>query len=157
VSRSGCDRNRACHSRVQGAVVCEPAGDGERPRDRDVARLGDVLGRAGLSLEDHVMNHLRELEKHLLTDPYRHLEGNEGIPGHRDDGADAEALYTLLENEVIPLYYLERSDDNIPREWLGRVRESIRTLAPRFSMRRMLREYVERMYHPAEEEVEAHA
>jgi len=74
-----------------------------------------------------------------------------------DDGADAEALYTLLENEVIPLYYLERSDDNIPREWLGRVRESIRTLAPRFSMRRMLREYVERMYHPAEEEVEAHA
>jgi starch phosphorylase len=74
-----------------------------------------------------------------------------------DDGADAEALYTLLENEIIPLYYLERSDDNIPREWLGRVRQSIRTLAPRFSMRRMLREYVERMYHPAEEEVATHA
>jgi starch phosphorylase len=74
-----------------------------------------------------------------------------------DDAADAVALYTLLEDEVIPLYYLERSDDNIPREWLGRMRESIRTLTPRFSMRRMLREYIERMYHPAEEEVGAHA
>jgi starch phosphorylase len=75
----------------------------------------------------------------------------------QDDDADAEALYTLLENDVIPLYYLERSDDNIPREWLGRVRESIRTLAPAFSMRRMLGEYILRMYHPAQEEVDAHS
>jgi starch phosphorylase len=74
-----------------------------------------------------------------------------------DDAVDAEALYTLLEDDIIPLFYLERSDDNIPREWLGRMRESIRTLTPRFSMRRMLREYVDRMYHPAEEEVEARA
>jgi starch phosphorylase len=74
-----------------------------------------------------------------------------------DDAADAEALYALLEDEVIPLYYLERSADELPREWLGRIRESIRTLAPRFSMRRMVREYVERMYHPAQQELEPHA
>jgi len=71
-----------------------------------------------------------------------------------DDAAHAAALYELLENEILPLYYLERSADDVPHEWLGRVRESIRTLAPRFSMRRMLREYVERLYHPAQEEVD---
>jgi len=71
------------------------------------------------------------------------------------DAADAESLYHLLEDEIIPLYYLERSADRLPGEWLGRVKESIRTLAPRFSMRRMLREYVEAMYLPALPEPEA--
>lgn len=71
----------------------------------------------------------------------------------QDDESDADTLYRLLEEEILPLYYLERSADEIPNEWLGRVRESIRTLAPQFSMRRMVREYVERMYHPAPEKV----
>jgi starch phosphorylase len=65
------------------------------------------------------------------------------------DAADAESLYRQLEDEIIPLYYLERSADRLPGEWLGRVKESIRTLAPRFSTRRMVREYVETMYVPA--------
>jgi starch phosphorylase len=65
------------------------------------------------------------------------------------DAADAESLYHLLENEIIPLYYLERSADRLPGEWLGRVKESIRTLAPRFCMRRTVREYVDTMYLPA--------
>jgi starch phosphorylase len=65
------------------------------------------------------------------------------------DAADAEALYQLLEEEIIPLYYDERSSDGLPREWLARIKESIRTLAPRFSMRRMVKEYVETMYLPA--------
>jgi starch phosphorylase len=65
------------------------------------------------------------------------------------DAADAESLYTTLENEIIPLYYLERSGDNIPHEWMARVKESIRSLAPRFSMRRMLKQYVQEMYLPA--------
>jgi starch phosphorylase len=65
------------------------------------------------------------------------------------DAADAESLYQLLEEEIIPLYYDERSSDGLPREWLARIKESIRTLAPRFSMRRMLKEYVETMYLPA--------
>ncbi len=74
-----------------------------------------------------------------------------------DDSTDAEALYRLLEDEILPLYYLERSAAEIPHEWLGRIRESIRTLAPRFSMRRMVREYIDRMYHPAEGEIPNHA
>jgi len=65
------------------------------------------------------------------------------------DDADAESLYQLLEEEIIPLYYDERSSDGLPREWLARIKESIRTLAPRFSMRRMVKEYVETMYVPA--------
>ncbi|MBM3121293.1 MAG: glycosyltransferase family 1 protein [Chloroflexi bacterium] len=65
------------------------------------------------------------------------------------DAADAESLYRRLEDEIIPLYYLERSADGLPAEWLGMVKESMRTLGPRFSMRRMLRQYVETMYLPA--------
>lgn len=65
------------------------------------------------------------------------------------DAADADSLYRLLEDEIIPLYYLERSADNLPGEWIGQIKESIRTLAPRFSMRRMVRQYVDEMYLPA--------
>jgi len=68
---------------------------------------------------------------------------------HAQDDADAESLYELLEEEIIPLYYDERSSDGLPREWIARIKESIRTLAPRFSMRRMVKEYVETMYVPA--------
>jgi starch phosphorylase len=65
------------------------------------------------------------------------------------DEADAESLYQTLEHEIVPLYYLARSADNLPTEWISRVKESIRTLAPRYCMRRMLKEYVTDMYLPA--------
>ena len=61
------------------------------------------------------------------------------------DASDADSLYQLLEDEILPLYY-ERSADNLPYEWLGRVKESIRTLGPKFGLRRMLKEYVTQMY-----------
>jgi starch phosphorylase len=61
------------------------------------------------------------------------------------DTADAESLYRILETEVIPLYY-ERSADELPYEWLGWVKESISTLAPQFSMRRMVKDYVNNLY-----------
>jgi starch phosphorylase len=69
-------------------------------------------------------------------------------PDQRDQ-VDAESLYDILENEIIPLYYGERTADGMPIEWLVRVKESIRTLAPYFSTRRMVKEYLERMYLPA--------
>jgi starch phosphorylase len=65
------------------------------------------------------------------------------------DQMDAENLYDTLENEIIPLYYLERSGDNLPGEWIARMKESMRTLAPQFSMRRMVKEYSEGLYFPA--------
>lgn len=65
------------------------------------------------------------------------------------DEADAESLFDTLENEIIPLYFTSRSADNLPGDWIARVKESIATLAPQFSMRRMLKEYMNNLYLPA--------
>lgn len=64
------------------------------------------------------------------------------------DAAEAESLYNVLENEIIPLYYNHRAPGELPGEWLRMVKESIRTLAPRFSMRRMVKEYADELYLP---------
>jgi starch phosphorylase len=53
-----------------------------------------------------------------------------------------------LEEEVIPLYY-QRDLDGVPRAWLQVVKQSIRTNAPRFSARRMVKEYMDLVYAPA--------
>jgi len=64
------------------------------------------------------------------------------------DARDAAELYRLLEETIVPLYY-ERDSGDIPRGWLQVVRQSIRTITPAFSARRMMKEYVEKMYAPA--------
>jgi len=61
------------------------------------------------------------------------------------DTRDATALFNLLSDEVIPLFY-ERSADGIPVRWLTRVRASMRRVIPRFSADRMLREYIHKLY-----------
>ena len=63
------------------------------------------------------------------------------------DAADAEALYRLLEEAVVPVFY-DRDQAGLPHGWLRIVRESIRTVMPRFSARRMVKQYVESMYGP---------
>jgi starch phosphorylase len=68
---------------------------------------------------------------------------------NQQDQEDAENIYDILENQIIPLYYQERSSDGLPGDWIGTMKESIRTLTPRFSMRRMVKEYAERLYLPA--------
>ncbi len=64
------------------------------------------------------------------------------------DAAEAEAMYTLLENEVVPEFY-ERSADGLPVKWLHRVRESMARLTQQFSASRAIREYAENHYLPA--------
>lgn len=64
------------------------------------------------------------------------------------DEADAASLYELLEKAVVPLYY-DVEADGIPHRWLRMVKESIRSLAPFFNTRRMLKEYLQEMYRPA--------
>jgi len=64
----------------------------------------------------------------------------------QQDAADAASLYNILENQIIPLYYQERSSDGLPGDWIGLMKESIRTIAPMFSVQRMVKEYAERMY-----------
>jgi len=67
---------------------------------------------------------------------------------YQQDEADALSLYQTLENEIIPLYYQNRSSDGMPTEWIARVKASIRTLAPQFSTSRMVKEYITNMYIP---------
>jgi starch phosphorylase len=64
------------------------------------------------------------------------------------DAAEAEALYDLLEREVIPEFYA-RDPNGIPGAWVARIRESMAQLTPRFSTNRAVSEYTERHYLPA--------
>jgi len=86
-----------------------------------------------------------------------HAEGNGWIFGAADpmgsdhaaqDERDAEELYTLLENTIVPLYYA-RDPSGIPTSWLRVVRRSIQTVTPAFSARRMMKEYVSKLYREA--------
>ena len=63
------------------------------------------------------------------------------------DAADAEALYSILENEVIPPYY-SNDADGVPDAWVEKMRNAIATLIPRFSSDRMVNEYLNRIYKP---------
>jgi starch phosphorylase len=60
---------------------------------------------------------------------------------------ESEALYNILEQDIVPLFY-DRGRDGLPREWIGRVKQSIRTLAPVFNTRRMVEEYAQMYYIP---------
>lgn len=74
-------------------------------------------------------------------------DGNE----HQDnewDATDADQLYELLEQEVVPMFYA-RNDKGLPNEWLQTIRRSMSELTPRFSSNRMVREYTEKIYVPA--------
>lgn len=64
------------------------------------------------------------------------------------DAAEAEALYELLEREVIPEFHT-RNEQGIPTAWVARMRESMARLTPRFSTNRTVREYTEQHYLPA--------
>jgi starch phosphorylase len=68
------------------------------------------------------------------------------------DAADADALYRLLEEQVVPTFY-ERDSQGVPHAWLKIVRECIRSVTPRFSAMRMVKQYVEEMYAPAARQV----
>ncbi len=61
------------------------------------------------------------------------------------DAAEAEALYSLLEREVIPQFYA-RDEHGMPRAWVARMRESMARLTPRFSTNRVVRQYTEEHY-----------
>ncbi len=75
--------------------------------------------------------------------------GEDADPGTEvQDESDAESLYDTLENKIIPLYYTERGGEDIPHKWVVMVKESLRTVTPQFSTRRMLKEYIDRLYMP---------
>jgi len=65
-----------------------------------------------------------------------------------EDKADAEALYRLLEDELVPLYY-QRDRNGVPQSWIRVIKEAIRSVVPQFCARRMVKEYISQMYVPA--------
>ena len=68
-------------------------------------------------------------------------------PDYQDD-VESEALYSLLEREVVPLFY-DRARDGLPRGWVSLMKSSIGRLCHEFNTHRMVSEYVERLYMPA--------
>ncbi len=64
------------------------------------------------------------------------------------DAADADSFYTTLTRDIAPMFY-QRGTDGIPHGWVRMMKNTIRTLAPRFVTRRMVKEYVVKYYVPA--------
>ena len=64
------------------------------------------------------------------------------------DDLHASTIYSLLENEIVPLYYQETGED-VPVEWVRRMKTSIANVTPRFSCGRMVAEYNSELYQPA--------
>ena len=65
------------------------------------------------------------------------------------DELEAEAMYDLIEHQVAPRFYDDRSEDGVPNRWVDSIRHTLSTLSPGLSADRMVREYVERLYIPA--------
>ncbi len=74
--------------------------------------------------------------------------GEEYDNAEYQDQVESEALYHILENDVVPLFY-ERDESGIPRGWLAKMKASMKRLSPIYSTNRMVAEYTERFYLPA--------
>ncbi|MEH2307558.1 alpha-glucan family phosphorylase [Nostoc sp.] len=69
-------------------------------------------------------------------------------PNYQDE-VEANALYELLEKEVVPLFYEHRDTDGLPRPWVAKMKDAIRLNCPFFNTARMVGEYAQRAYFPA--------
>ncbi len=78
------------------------------------------------------------------------------IPYHEDqDDIHASAIYSLLENDIVPLFYRD-SDQEIPVEWVRRMKSCIAHITPQFSCGRMVAEYMSELYRPAHDLLDQH-
>jgi starch phosphorylase len=71
--------------------------------------------------------------------------GEEYTDLHYQDEVESRAIYDLLEQEIVPLFY-NRSSDGVPRGWLKMMKRSISTVCPVFNTNRMVQEYMEKCY-----------
>jgi len=76
--------------------------------------------------------------------------GDRRIYGNQDyqNFMEAESVYELLEKEIVPMFY-DRSADGLPRRWITMMKSSMKTCCPVFNSNRMVREYTEHFYLPA--------
>jgi starch phosphorylase len=61
------------------------------------------------------------------------------------DAEDAESLYSILENEIVPTFY-EKDENGLPTQWVRRMKNALATLTPQFSSDRMVKDYLEKIY-----------
>jgi phosphorylase/glycogen(starch) synthase len=61
------------------------------------------------------------------------------------DDLDAEVIYSLFENEILPAFY-DRDKDGVPNKWVGYIKNTIAEVSPKFTTRRMINDYGERFY-----------
>ncbi len=74
--------------------------------------------------------------------------GEEYATHEMADDLESKALYELLENQILPLFY-QRDGHGVPRQWVARMKRCISVLAPLYNTNRMVQEYTERLYLPA--------
>jgi starch phosphorylase len=116
-------------------------------------RLQEACGTSGMKAAANGVLHL-SIREGWWYEGYNGTNGwaigdDVGAYDPRDeDKSDAEALYRLLEEEIVPLYY-QRNMKGVPQGWMRMVKEAIDSIVPRFCTRRMLKEYIEQMYIPA--------
>ncbi len=67
------------------------------------------------------------------------------------DEYHASAIYSLLENEIVPMYYSGK-EDGVPEEWVKRMKQCLMNISPAFNCQRMVGEYMEKLYEPAHSE-----
>ena len=78
--------------------------------------------------------------------------GERELYSEDQDAMHASAIYSLLENDIVPMFYEHRYQT--PREWMRRVKQSLAYISPNFDCRRMVHEYMTQLYEPAHQ---AHA
>jgi starch phosphorylase len=66
-----------------------------------------------------------------------------------EDEVESNALYNVLEKEIVPLFFT-RAQNGLPKAWLSKMKASMRQLGPQFNAKRMVREYVEESYLPSQ-------
>jgi glucan phosphorylase len=81
----------------------------------------------------------------LSIDGWVIREGIQGDDKDLQNQVDAESLYRLLEEEIIPCYY-DRNDQGLPDRWIGMMKASMKTIPPYFNTHRMVEEYIKQVY-----------
>lgn len=116
-------------------------------------RLHEACGTSGMKAAANGVLHL-SVRDGWWYEGYNGANGwaiGDDIEGYQpamEDEWDADALYRLLEEQIVPLYY-QQDRNGVPHGWVRKVKEAISSIVPRFCTRRMLKEYIERMYLPA--------
>jgi starch phosphorylase len=116
-------------------------------------RLQEACGTSGMKAAVNGVLHLSVrdgwwYEGYNGTNGWAIGDEVEAYDPREEDKSDAAALYRLLEEEIVPLYY-QRDRDGVPHGWVRMIKEAIDSIVPRFCTRRVLKEYIERMYIPA--------